>query len=61
MNFSGPGLTYILLVIPTIFSLAVVAQGVYKLTKHEADGKIALGFGIFFLVLIAAAYFLFIR
>ncbi len=61
MDFSGPGLTYVLLVIPTIFSLAVIAQGLYRLSKHEADGKIALGFGIFFLTLIAAAYFLFIK
>lgn len=61
MDFSGPGFTYILLVIPTLFSLAVIAQGVYKLTKHEADGKITVGFGVFFLALIAAAYFLFIR
>lgn len=61
MDFSSPGVTYMLLVIPTIFSLAVVAQGVYKLGKHEADGKVALGFGILFLALIAAAYFFFIK
>ncbi|MBI5619737.1 hypothetical protein HY950_02130 [Candidatus Gottesmanbacteria bacterium] len=61
MDLQGPGLTYILLVIPTIFSLAVIVQGVYKLTRHEADGKIALGFGIFFLLLVGAAYFFLIR
>ena len=61
MDFQSPGVTYVLLVIPAIFSLAVVGQGVYKLTKNESDGGIVVGFGIFFLAMIAAAYFLFIR
>ncbi len=61
MDFSSPGITYVLLVIPAIFSLAVIGQGVYKITKSEPDGGIVMGFGIFFLALIAAAYFLFIR
>lgn len=61
MNLSGPGLTYVFLVIPMVFSLAVVGQGVYKLSRGEADGKIALGFGILFSLMVAAAYFFFIR
>lgn len=61
MNLTGPGTTYIFLVIPVLFSLAVVGQGIYKIVRGEADGKIALGFGIVFSLLVAAAYFLFIR
>ncbi|MBI3385671.1 hypothetical protein HY031_01155 [Candidatus Gottesmanbacteria bacterium] len=61
MNFSGPGLSYIFLVIPTLFSLAVVGQGIYKMSRNEPDGSVALGFGVVCLVLVGAAYWLFIR
>ncbi len=61
MDLSGPGIVYILMVIPTLFALAVVGQGVYKLSKKEADGSIALTFGLIFLGLIIVAYFWFIK
>lgn len=61
MNLTGPGLTYIFLVIPTLFALAVVGQGIAKLSRNEPDGKVALGFGLACLGLIGAAYFFFIR
>ncbi len=61
MNLSGPGIIYILLVIPTIFALAVVGQGIFKLSKSEKDGTIITGFGVTFLVIILLAYVFFIR
>lgn len=61
MDLSSAGITYILLVIPTLFALAVVAQGIYKIGKKEADGSIALASGLLFLGFIAAAYFFFIK
>lgn len=61
MDLSGPGITYLLMVIPTLFACVVIGQGAYKMSKDEQDGKIILGFGIGLLLLIVAAYFLFIR
>jgi len=61
MNLSGPGITYLLMVIPTFFAVVVVGQGIYKITKGEQDGGVVLTFGIIFLALIAAAYFFFIK
>ncbi len=61
MNLSGPGIIYILLVIPTIFALAVVGQGIFKLTKGEKDGTMISIFGATFLVIIVLAYIFFIR
>ena len=55
------GITYAFLIIPSLFALIVVIQGVEKITKHESEGYVALGFGILFLLLIVAAYYLFIR
>ncbi len=61
MDLTGPGITYILLMIPTLFALAVTGQGIYKISKEEQGGKIVLGFGIVCLALIGGAYFFFIR
>ncbi len=61
MDLSGPGITYLLMVIPTLFACVVIGQGAYKVSKDQQEGKIILGFGIGLLLLIVAAYFLFIR
>jgi hypothetical protein len=57
----NPGVTYALLIIPSFFAAVVLLQGVEKLTKNNKEGYVALGFGIFFIILIAAAYYFFIR
>ncbi len=61
MDLSNQGLTYIFLVIPTLVALAVTGQGVFKLTKNQTGGGVILTFGVVFLGLVLAAYFLFIR
>ena len=61
MDFSGPGVIYAFLIIPSFFALIVIMQGFEKLSHQNKEGYVALGFGVFFLILIAAAYFLFIR
>lgn len=61
MDASTQAIIYTLLVIPTFFALTVMIQGIVKLIKGEKDGAMATGFGVFLLVLITAAYFLFIR
>jgi hypothetical protein len=61
MDLSGPGIIYAFLIIPSLFALVVLLQGVQKLTHGSRDGYVPLGFGILFLILIALAYVLFIR
>lgn len=61
MDLTGPGVAYIILVIPTLTALAVTGQGVYKLVRQEEGGMVIFGFGITFFFLIATAYFFFIR
>lgn len=60
MNLNSPEISYVLMVIPTLFALAVIAQGVSKLNKSEPDGPIAFGLGIILLIVIVGAYFFFI-
>lgn len=61
MDLSGPGVTYALMIIPSLFVVVVILQGIEKVSKHEPDGKIAIGFGIAFLVLIVLAYLFYIQ
>lgn len=61
MDITSPEIHYALLIIPMLFALAVLGQGVMKVINHEPDGKVALGFGLVLLGLIGAAYFFFIR
>jgi len=61
MDVSSPAITYALLVIPTLFALAVLGQGISKVIKEEKDGPVAIGVGVFLLILIVVAYFMFIQ
>ena len=61
MDFSSAGVTYAFLIIPSFFALIVTLQGVEKLIQGNKEGSVALGFGILFFLLIAGAYFFFIR
>ena len=61
MNFNNSALTYGMLIIPAFFALTMVGQGLVKIGKSEADGPVATGLGVLLLILIAAAYWFFIR
>ncbi len=61
MDFSGPGVTYAFMIVPSLIALVVVLQGIEKLTHRDPEGGVAIGFGILFLVLIVAAYYLYIK
>ena len=57
MDFSNEGITYLLLVIPALFALAMIVQGILKIVSKEEYGGAAIGFGIVILGLIAGTYF----
>lgn len=61
MNLSGSGAVYAFMIIPALFVVVILVQGIEKMVKHEPDGPVAIGFAILFIILIAAAYFLYIK
>jgi hypothetical protein len=58
---SDSGIIYAFLVIPSLFAIVVLLQGIEKLSNNNKEGYVAVGFGIFFIALIAATYIFFIR
>ena len=58
---SDSGIIYVFLVIPSLFALVVLLQGIEKLVHKNKEGYVAIGFGILFIALIVAAYVLFIQ
>ena len=61
MDYSGAAITYVLLIIPTLFAFAVIGQGIYKINHQEHDGKWICAFGLALLVIIMGTYFFFIK
>lgn len=61
MNNTTAALTYALLIIPAIFSVVVIGQGVYKMKKQDKSGLITVALGISFLLLIPVGYMMFIH
>jgi hypothetical protein len=61
MDFQKDGLTYALMVIPLFFAGTLFAQGLVKLKSRPKEGRVIIGFGVFCLLMIVAAYILFIR
>lgn len=53
MTFSDPQFIYIVLVLPTLFALTFIAEGVHKLVKEEPPWvPFSLGFGFLFLIIL---------
>lgn len=61
MDYSNSAVTYAMLLIPSLFAVTVMVQGIVKIIKEEADGAVELGFGIFLILLIGGSYWFFIR
>jgi hypothetical protein len=61
MDFTKQGVSYILMIIPTLFAGTVLVQGIQKLKHNDSEGNVAVGFGIFLMLLVIATFFIFIR
>jgi hypothetical protein len=48
-----------ILILPTLFGLTLVGEGVYKVIHSEWNGLISLFFGIAFIGVVMFAYFFF--
>ena len=59
MQANDPQVLYMILVVPTLFGLTLVGEGVNKLVHEENGGIISIIFGFLFIGLVIFAYIFF--
>lgn len=61
MNLNEPQFIYMILVLPTLFGLTLVAEGLNKILKEEKQGWVSIILGVAFIAIIILAYLLLLR
>lgn len=61
MNPSDPQFLYMILVLPTLFGLTLVGEGLSKILKNETAGWLSIVFGVLFIGVVIFAYLFFSR
>lgn len=56
MNASDPQILYMALILPSLFGLTLIGEGLNKVLKSEFAGFISITFGILFIVVVIFAY-----
>jgi len=56
---TDPQFIYMILVLPGLFGVTLIGDGIYKLAHDQSSGMINIIFGFVFLGVVAFAYFFF--
>jgi len=59
MTINDPQFYYIFLVIPSLFGITLMAEGIYKASKEEWNGLVSLVLGVVFIAFVIVSYFMF--
>lgn len=59
MNISDPQFLYMILVLPALFGLTLMGEGLYKVVHEEWSGVISVVFGVLFIGMVVFAYLFF--
>ena len=59
MKPSDPQFLYMILVLPTLFGLTLVGEGLNKVLKEEIQGWVSIVFGIVFIMVVILVYLFF--
>lgn len=59
MSPQDPQFLYMVLVLPTLFGLTLVGEGLNKILKNEIQGWISIVFGVLFIGVVIFAFFFF--
>ena len=57
MNPSDPQFLYMVLILPSLFGLTLIGEGLNKVLKDEHAGYVSIIFGLLFIGLVVFAYF----
>ena len=56
---TDPQFLYMILVLPSLFGLTLVGEGLSKVVHQESGGYISIIFGLIFIAVVVFAYFFF--
>ncbi|MBU1931379.1 hypothetical protein KJ965_01585 [Patescibacteria group bacterium] len=56
MNPSEPQFLYMVLILPSLFGLTLIGEGLNKILKSEMAGIVSIIFGIIFIAVVIFAY-----
>jgi len=59
MKANDPQILYMILIVPCLFGLTLVGEGVNKLVHEESNGVLSIVFGFLFIGLVIFAYVFF--
>jgi hypothetical protein len=59
MSVNDPQVLYMVLVVPSLFGLTLVGEGINKLIHEETNGVVSIIFGFLFIGLVVFAYIFF--
>jgi len=59
MSPTDPQFLYMILILPTLFGLTLVGEGLNKVLKNERAGWLSLIFGVLFIFVVIGAYLFF--
>lgn len=59
MSPKDPQFLYMVLILPTLFGLTLIGEGLHKVLKGELAGWLSLVFGFLFIGVVAFAYWFF--
>jgi hypothetical protein len=58
MKPTDPQFLYMVLILPSMFGLTLVGEGIYKLTQERMVGWFNIFMGVIFLVVVIVAFFM---
>jgi len=59
VNPNDPQFLYMILILPSLFGLTLVGEGLNKILKDEKAGWVSITFGLLFIVVVIFAYLFF--
>ena len=59
MKPNDPQFLYMILILPSLFGLTLVGEGLNKILKDEKAGWVSITFGLLFIVVVIFAYYFF--
>lgn len=59
MHASDPQFLYMVLVLPSLFGLVLIGEGINRVTHEETGGAISIACGLIFIAAVIFGYFFF--